>query len=116
VTAATWLTWRIVSTATPHRIPITLKSKSKGQKAMTGKHFFCYGRLKMSGEVIAIRRDEKGYHKTDYGIQSQETVDAMNQAMGIDMVTADAAGLCSLSGNWDAFESIEKKLRYCKRK
>ena len=83
---------------------------------MNDKQFFCYGRLKTTGEVIAIRQGEKGYHKTDYGIQSQEFVDDMNHALGVDMVTADAAGLCSLSGNWKAFGSIENELRYGKQK
>jgi hypothetical protein len=71
---------------------------------------FCYARLQMTGEVIAIRQGETGYFQTDYGKQSREFVQSLNDALGIDAATADAMHLCSMSGNWKAFESIRATL------
>lgn len=48
---------------------------------------FCYSVNKVSGEIIILKRGEKGYYKTDIITkgkeESQEIVNEMNEKLGI---------------------------------
>jgi len=43
----------------------------------------CYGAHITTGETIVIKRGEKGYHDTGYGVQGEEAINSINQRMGV---------------------------------
>ncbi len=72
---------------------------------------FCYGRLRLTGEIIGIRQGETGYFKTYHGIRSKEWVNYKNSRIGVDEATAEAMSVCAISGDWGAFESVRESIR-----
>lgn len=67
-----------------------------------GLPLLCWSRLKSTGEVIAIKYGESGYHKWDTsgykGIPSQEVVDHLNDTGGITKAQATAMEAGSMFG------------------
>jgi len=75
------------------------------------KEIYCYSLLKTNGQIIAVIFGKDGYRESDIiGKFTQETVDEMNAALGIDKATAEAMTICSMFGTWEKFENIRATL------
>ncbi len=72
----------------------------------------CYGLLPSDNSVIIIKKGEKGYYKTDYGIPEnpEEFVAKMNEKLGVTPEQRMVMELRSMSGNWVLPNEGDKKV------
>lgn len=52
---------------------------------------------------------EKGYYRSDYGLQAESFVNERNANMGLSQAQAEAMVVCSMSGNWSMYDVIVAK-------
>lgn len=71
----------------------------------------CYGLLPSDNSVIIIKKGEKGYYRTDYGIPEnpEEFVAKMNEKLGVTPEQRMVMELRSMSGNWVLPNEGDKK-------
>ncbi|AFO71627.1 hypothetical protein Ccr2_gp212c [Caulobacter phage Ccr2] len=58
----------------------------------------CYSINIETGETVILKKDETGYYPTDYGVQGEAAVTAMNQRMGVTPAQRAAMEIGSMAG------------------
>jgi hypothetical protein len=43
----------------------------------------CYSAHISTGETVVLKRGEKGYHDTGYGVQGEEAINRLNERLGV---------------------------------
>ena len=66
-----------------------------------------------AGSFIAIEHGDTRYKETT--IENQEHADALNEAQGIKPVEPESALICSMTDNWQNFNSVVRMLRGSRR-